>query len=228
MGTRFLRDRYTRKGFPMRSSLRITANDSGYRRGTDHTLGPRKSAHSRITIGQSVPRIGLMAFVGGRFTYLDPTALTARWMALCFLSSPTAANMTYLNVQAEAFARDGAALLVVLSNISLLRFAQHEDIQAFTVPLLIDCLNRMHRSFGVAVNPPSATAVTFLIDPLRVLRFQIEHDLALWDLDGLRGLLRMKRHSASESPQEAAETTIGARASVGNGDHSMLVGTKAK
>ena len=64
------------------------------------------------------------------------------------------------------------------------------------MPLLIDCLNRMHRSFGVAVNPPSATAVTFLIDPLRVLRFQIEHDLALWDLDGLRGLLRMKRHSA--------------------------------
>ena len=212
----------------MRSSLQIIANDSGHRRATDHTLGPRKSAHSRITIGQSVPRIGLMASVGGRFIYLDPTAFTARWMALCFLSSPTASNMSYLNAQAEAFARDGAALLVVLSDVSLLRFAQHEGIQTFTVPLLPDPLNRMHRSFGVAVNPPSATAVTFLIDPFRLLRFQIAHDLALWDLDGLRGLLRMKRHSATEPPHGAAETTVGSLTSVGDGDHTMLVGRESK
>jgi alkyl hydroperoxide reductase subunit AhpC len=192
----------------MTSSLRLTPKDSGYRRETDQPVGPRKSAPSRITIGQSAPRIGPMASIGGRFTYLDPTTLTARWIALCFLSSPTASNITYLNAQAEAFARDGAALLVVLSDISLLRFAQHEGMQGFTVPFLTDCLNRMHRSFGVAVNPPSATAVTFLIDPLRVLRFKIAHDLALRDLDGLRELLRMKRHSASESPKQAAETTI--------------------
>ncbi len=211
----------------MRSSLRITANDSGYR-GTDHPLSPHQSAHSRITIGQSVPRIGLMALVGGRLTYLDPTALPERWLALCFLSSPTASNMTYLNAQAEAFSRDGAALLVVLTDISLLRFAQHEGIQAFTVPLLTDPLNRMHRSFGVPVNAPSSTAVTFLIDPLRVLRSQIAHDLALWDLDGLRGLLRRNRYSALEPPQEAAETTVGALASVGDSAHTMFVGREAQ
>src|SRR5688500_6984411 len=73
-------------------------------------------------------------------------------------------------------------------------WAQYEDIRPFTVPLLTDSLNRMHRSYGVALTPPSATAVTFLIDPLRVLRFHIAQDLALWNLDNLHGLLRTKRH----------------------------------
>ena len=41
---------------------------------------------------------------------LDAAALSGRWMALCFLSSPTTSNMTYVNSQAEAFAREGAIL----------------------------------------------------------------------------------------------------------------------
>ena len=110
--------------------------------------------------------MGLTAFVRGRFIYLDHKLLSDRWMALCFLSSPTASSMNYVNAQAEAFAREGASLLVVLSDISLLRFAQNEDLRPFTVPLLSIPLNRMHRSVRRRFNPSSATAVTFLIDPL--------------------------------------------------------------
>ncbi|WHZ21196.1 MAG: hypothetical protein OJF47_000308 [Nitrospira sp.] len=148
-------------------------------------------------IGQAVPRFSLMAFVRGIYTYLDPAALSARWMALCFLSSPSTSNMAYVNSQAEAFAREGAVLLVVLSNTSLLRLAKHEGLKTFTVPLLTDSLNRIHRSYGVVLAPPSATAVTFLIDPARVLRFHIAHDATLWDLDGLCGLLKNKRNASS-------------------------------
>ncbi len=168
-------------------------------------------------IGQPVPQIGRLALVRGHCTYLDRTALAGRWLALCFLSSPTVSNLTYLNAQAEAFARDGAALLVVLSDTSLLRIAQHEDIRPFMVPLLPDILNRMHRSYGVALHPPSAMAVTFLVDPLRVLRFDSAHDLALWDLAGLRGLLNTKRTGMSEPPHWAVVAQAGAEAVIGDG-----------
>jgi alkyl hydroperoxide reductase subunit AhpC len=123
--------------------------------------------------------------------------------------------MTYVNAQAEAFAHEGAALMVVLSDISLFQLAQYEDIRPFTVPLLTDSLNRMHRSYGVALTPPSATAVTFLIDPLRVLRFHIAQDLALWNLDNLHGLLRTKRHVVSNPPQWVTVASARALVSVG-------------
>lgn len=182
--------------------LAMTANISELVRATD-TLSPlpRQSTRPRVAIGQPMPQVNLTAFIKGNYSYLNAAALSGRWMALCFLSSPTTSNMTYVNSQAEAFAREGAILLVALSATSLLRFAQHEDLRTYTVPILTDSLNRTHRSYGVALNPLSATAVTFLSDPLRVLRFHIAHDLALWDLDGLRGLLRNKRNASYAAPQ---------------------------
>src|SRR5574340_890004 len=99
----------------MMSTRRTSANDSGYDRPTDPSpLVPHRSTPPRVMIGQTVPQIGRMAFVRGHCTYLDRTARAGRWLALCFLSSPTVSNLTYLNAQAKAFARDGAALLVVL------------------------------------------------------------------------------------------------------------------
>lgn len=212
----------------MRSALRISANNPGCGQWTDHSLDPCKATHPPVTIGQTVPRIGLTALVRGRFTYLDHKALADRWMALCFLSSPTASSMTYVNAQAEAFSREGAALLVVLSDISLLQLAQYEDLRPFTVPLLTDSLNRMHRSYGVALNPASATAVTFLIDPLRVLRFHIAHDLTLWNLDDLHGLLRAKRHRVSDPAQWVTVDSARALVSVGDANHTMVVRREAE
>jgi Peroxiredoxin len=179
----------------------LTAEISGHARPTDDPPVPTRMTPRGLTIGQTVPRFSLMAFVRGNYTYLDPAALSGRWMALCFLSSPSTSDMTYVNSQAEAFAREGAVLLVVLSATSLLQLAKQEELKTFTVPLLTDSLNRIHRSYGVALAPPSATAATFLIDPARVLRFHIAHDLTLWDLNGLRGLLRSKRNAAYAAPE---------------------------
>ena len=147
-------------------------------------------------IGQTVPKIRLTAFFKGDYMCMDPAALSGRWIVLCFISSLSPSTLAYADGQAKAFASEGAALLIATSHTSLFDVARH-NLQSLTVPVLADSLNRMHRAYGVALDPTSTTVVTFLIDPVRVLQFHIAHDLSMWDLDGLRGLLRTNRRGSS-------------------------------
>src|SRR5574340_52863 len=95
------------RAFLMISTRRMSANNSGYDRPTDPSpLVPHRSTPPRVMIGQTVPQIGRMAFVRGLCRDLDRTARAGRWLMPCYRSSPTVSNLTYLNAQAKAFARD--------------------------------------------------------------------------------------------------------------------------
>ncbi len=123
---------------------------------------------------------------------LDSAPLSGRWLALCFPGSLHAGAIQCLNVQVDALAREGAVLLLVLSDARLFRLAGRNALQEFTVPIVTDPLNRLHRSYGVQRRPPFSHPATFLIDPDRILRLEIDHDFNGADLDALRELMEVK------------------------------------
>lgn len=146
-------------------------------------------ARRKVSIGRLAPRLSLTAFVKGHYVRLDPAVFSGRWIALCFPTSLQASDMACLNWQAGVFAREGAVLVAVCSDLRLRRLADQPEFSTLAVPILTDPLNRLHRSYGIPRHEPSTRSITFLIDPEGVLRFHVHHDLTIWDLDALRRLI---------------------------------------
>lgn len=158
-----------------------------------------------VSIGKPVPRLRLTAVVKGDYTYLDPATVTGRWLVLCFPASLRAVDLLSLNHQASYFARAGALLLGVASDELLLQPFHHRQLQNLTVPLLTDPLNRLHRAYGVSCCPPSGKATTFLIDPGRILRHHIIHELTTWNTEALCGLLALGLNQRDEANSLSSE-----------------------
>lgn len=142
-----------------------------------------------VSIGKPVPRLRLTAVVKGEYMHLERSVTAERWIALCFPASLRAEDLLCLNRQAECFAREGATLLGVVSDRMLLQSLCHRELRDMTTPLLTDPLNRLHRAYGMSQE--SAKTNTFLIDPGRVLRHHIVHELTTWNMEMLRGLLAL-------------------------------------
>jgi alkyl hydroperoxide reductase subunit AhpC len=151
----------------------------------------------KVRVGRPVPQVRLNAILRGEYTVMDPDAISDRWLALCCLPLLQAADVSCLNRQAGSFARVGAMLLALLPDEILLDSAHHREFKQLTIPLVTDPLKRLHRAYGVAQYPLSLKARTFLIDPERILRHYVVHDLNMWSMDSLRGLMNLKREAAN-------------------------------
>jgi alkyl hydroperoxide reductase subunit AhpC len=150
-------------------------------------VGPIERRRMTVSIGKAIPKLRLSAVVKGEYRCLDPDLIAGRWIALCFPASLQTDDLICLNSQATFFSRAGAVLLGVVSDRMLLQPGAHQEWRDMAVPLLTDPLNRLHRAYGMSSE--SAKASTFLIDPARILRHHIVHELATWDMEALRGLL---------------------------------------
>ena len=162
-----------------------------------------------VSLNNPVPRLSLLAFVRGQYMPLGSSYISARWLALCFPGSLHTAAIQGLNLQANALAQEGVVMLLTLSDTRLLRMASREDLQKFTVPIVTDPLNRIHRSYGIQRRPPFSQPTTFLIDPDRILRLEIDHALNDLDLVVLRETMRVKL--TSPSTDESAPSQKGNR-----------------
>jgi alkyl hydroperoxide reductase subunit AhpC len=167
------------------------------------SVSERKSM--RVAIGKPVPRLRLTAVVSGDYTHLDPGVLANRWLVLCFPASLRAVDLLCLNHEASYFARVGALLLGVASDQMLLQPFHHRQLQDLTVPLLTDPLNRLHRAYGMSCSPSSGKANTFLIDPNRILRHHIIHELTTWNMEALCGLLPLGLKQSAEADAVLSE-----------------------
>ena len=151
-----------------------------------HNSRETETTRMEVRVGRPVPRVRLNAIIKGEYTLIDSETITDRWLALCFLPLLQATDVSCLNRQAASFVREGAMLLALLPDEILLDSAQHRQFEKLTIPLVTDPLNRL-----------SLKAKTFLIDPERILRHHVVHDLNKWSMDSLRGLVNLKQETAN-------------------------------
>jgi alkyl hydroperoxide reductase subunit AhpC len=171
----------------------------------------RGVAGRRVVVGKPVPRLRLTAVVKGEYTHLDPDVIRKRWIVLCFPASLRAVDLLCLNHQAAYFAKAGALLVGVASDRLLLQPFHHRQLYNLTVPLFTDPLNRLHRAYGVACGPSSGKANTFLIDPNRVLRHHIVHELTTWNMEALCGLVALGLKQTARTDERAGERSLECR-----------------
>lgn len=176
--------------------------------GEPHGFG-RAAVRMRVHVGRPVPRVRLHAIIQGAYTIVDQAAVIDRWLALCFVSGMGEAEVGCLNRQAGSFARAGAVLLAVAPEGAFLNSAYYRECQALMVPLLTDPLNRLRRTYGIPRRPLSVKAKTFLIDPGRILRHHIVHDLNMWSMDSVRGLMSCSQFDVSRESAGRIEEGTG-------------------
>jgi alkyl hydroperoxide reductase subunit AhpC len=142
-----------------------------------------------VVAGKPVLRLPLTAVVQGDCRRLNPSLFDDRWVALCFPSFVEATHMLCLDRQQPLFERAGAVLLAVVPGDLLFQPSFRGTSHTFSVPLLVDPLHRLHRSYGIPVGQLPSKTRTFLIDSSRILRHQVVHEVNMWDMEALRRLI---------------------------------------
>lgn len=144
----------------------------------------------KAALGSPVPRMNPVVLVRGRLMPRGVSSLSHGWVALCFPGSLHSGIVSSVNRQAEVLAREGVAMVVVLTDARLFRLSQRQDLSHITAPILTDPLRRLHRWYGVHRHSPFSDLTTFLVDPDRILRFAFDMALDGRDCEILRNALR--------------------------------------
>jgi alkyl hydroperoxide reductase subunit AhpC len=132
-----------------------------------------------ITVGGSVPRIQVPAYVRGRRNarLIGPGDEPGRWVVLAFYPrdfvSECAAELAALAELERAYADENAVVMAV-STASWLShrrwFEHHPEFSAVHYPILADTACELARAFGTLEDDGTCRRVTFLIDPEGVVR----------------------------------------------------------
>lgn len=123
------------------------------------------------------PPFSRPALQNGALKYLDFSALYGRWVVLCCLPRLNLVEATIVSCQAEKLTPDGADFLAVALEDRALHRLWLSRLGMLQVPILVDPLLWLHRSYGVVLGQASTRCRTFFIDPDGLLRFHLVHDL---------------------------------------------------
>lgn len=157
-----------------------------------------------VRIGQVVPRFPRTVVVSGDCRPLDALLLRERWIALCFPEQLNEAEMLRLNHYASLLSEAGAILLAALSDDTLLAPRAKGYWRQLRVPVVVDPLGRLHRSYGIVLDGVDEKSSTFLIDPNHVLKHHLVHELNSWDMDAVHRLLLLELEHARHPRMPAA------------------------
>ena len=128
-----------------------------------------------MRIGDTAPRFRVSALCQGRVRYVDAEHFRGRWTCLTFLPALQGLDAEFVERQAEALACQDLLPLVVEPHDAPHQLWRY-GLQLSHVTILADPIGRLHRRFGLK-RASGTKCRSFLIDPDRVIRFQLIHDL---------------------------------------------------
>lgn len=132
-----------------------------------------------VRIGERAPVFRAPALVEGTLHYIESRTFSGQWVVLCFVPSLRPLEAMFLNQQcaSEAMAQKGTSVLAVGPDPGFLHRSWIPHLGDLRIVLLADPLQRLHRSYDVAIRNGMPRCCSFVIDPDGVLRFRLEHDL---------------------------------------------------
>ena len=141
-----------------------------------------------MKINQPAPVIRVPALMDGTLTYLSTADLHTGCVALCFL--PNFGNLQWLVLERSAaeFQAQDSLLVGVISEDLILSGPWHRKLWPGGLTLVSDPLRRLARSYGLIGHHAVTRCHSFVIDPQRILRYHLVHDL---NDSGFRALLEM-------------------------------------
>ena len=125
----------------------------------------------------TIPRMRVPALLKGQLILFDLASLQGQWGILSFLPPFEFGEAIFLNQYHRTIQKEGARLLGVLPLADPLLDPRLLKAKILRFPLLADPLQRLRRVFRLGQQSSTNRCISFIIDPKRVIRYHLVHQL---------------------------------------------------
>ncbi len=144
----------------------------------------------------AIPRMCVPTFVKGQLTLFDLATLEGQWAIVCRLPTFDFGDAIFLNQCHRTVQKEGTQLLGLLPSGNSFLDTRLSKVKILRVPVLADPLQRLHRAFHLSNNLRSNRCQSFIIDPQRVIRHHLIHQL---NWRGLLFLIEILKHCQEQN-----------------------------
>ena len=131
------------------------------------------------------------ALLQSKVTYFDLSDLKGKWSMICCLPPFDFGEAVFLNQYHRAVQKERTMLLGMLPFSDPVLDPCLPKAKALRIPLLADPLQRLQRLFGLVGKPFTNSCQSFVVDPTRVIRYHLIHQL---NWRGLAFLMEILKH----------------------------------
>ena len=166
----------------------------------------------------TIPQMRVPTFVKGQLTLFNLATLEGHWAIVCHLPTFDFGDAIFLNQCYRTVQKEGAELLGLLPFGNPFLDTRLTKVKILRIPVLADPLQRLHRVFSVSKELRSDRCQSFIIDPQRVIRYHLIHQL---NWRGLLFLIEVLKH-CREQNFSSLKTPIGSCATVSSAGFSQF------
>ncbi len=144
----------------------------------------------------TIPRMCIPTFVKGQLTLFDLATLEGQWAIVCRLPTFDFGDAIFLNQCHRTVQKERVQLLGLLPSANSFLDTRVSKVKILRVPVLADPLQRLHRAFHLRNDLHSDRCQSFIIDPQRVIRYHLIHQL---NWRGLLFLIEILKHCQEQN-----------------------------
>ena len=156
-----------------------------------------------MKIGMKAPSLRVPCIFNNQFSFLPFFNFQKTQFALCCLSNLKETDAWFLEAQAQEFKQAGSALVILVSNDTVLGQDWGRPPQDFGIPFFIDPINRLQKSLRLARSLRLNRCETLIFDQDTRLQFRLIHDLSLKGISSVLDIIESDfvQNSAAQSKQ---------------------------
>ncbi len=131
-----------------------------------------------MKIGQTtIPQMRVPTFVKGQLTLFNLATLEGQWAIVCRLPTFDFGDAIFLNQCYRTVQKEGGQLLGLLPSGHSCLDTRLSKVKILRVPVLADPLQRLHRVLSLTKDLRVDRCQSFIVDPQRVIRYHLIHQL---------------------------------------------------
>ncbi len=150
-----------------------------------------------MKIGMKAPTLRVPCIFNNTFSFLPFCNFQQSQFALCCLSHLKETDAWFLEAQAQEFTKSGSALVILVSDDTVLGQDWGRPPQDFGIPFFIDPINRLKKSLRLARSLRPHRCETLIFDQDTRLQFRLIHDLSLKGISSVLDIIEsdFEQHS---------------------------------
>lgn len=158
----------------------------------------------------TIPPLRVPAFLKGQLIIFDLANLQGRWSIVSFLPTFEFCDAISLNQYHRKTKKEGTLLLGMLPFSDPFLDPRLPKAKILRMPILADPLQRLRRIFGLNEKASANRCESFIIDPERVIKYHLIHQLNWRGLPFLTEILKhcQDQYSPSNKPPHRSEKII--------------------
>lgn len=157
-----------------------------------------------MKIGMKAPTLRVPCIFNNTFSFLPFFNFQQSQFALCCLPDLKETDAWFLEAQAQEFTQSGSALVILVSNDTVLGQDWGRPPQDFGIPFFIDPINRLKKSLRLAKSLRPNRCETLIFDQDTRLQFRLIHDLSL---KGISSVLDIIDSDFEQNSTEQSQTS---------------------